>query len=659
MSKAKEGGRIFGSGRELLENCVEKLNENQRGETGGNVALYPTVIILMGQKSSQYTQHIKNTLDDNWNNARFLQYLNVVKKQGVWKCYFLSQEQTKRGKCVWEQEEKDWPDALNCAIVKMLETDERIFSNRMKIKMEYVLNATENYGMDYVDLFLQTASSLYADELKTLYLMLDQRPENEYASASDKLLQYLVQKKNLPVTVYLLSNYLQSGQMLGSKNIWQNYRLAANIMLLGGNRGSKQEISTRLFGGIKTVSYALVTKPTDEIAEVSLQELLRELRESEYRKPLREMSGKDIRDQLQMDQYNGMKILDELYDRNFLHRFPEENDWQHLPFCSWQEYKQMRKSKDVALEAADAATCGAAREFLRKYYTEPVEQFFADEKKIQECRSKISGALSAQFTYCQLLYLQEHYDEVRDVLNTEYYFAGAASGDGFCKRLHDTGIYESRRIFYTKMKKIIEEELGKLTASAACFRELYAECEKEILQERVVTGDESQSIEEFYSEIVKGYVQAKQNGNGQVSAFPEVFRVTNSKETLLRSLWEAFLDLIRDKVFDCDFETEINNRMKGMEEAGRHKFVSGELSKKLSGSIRIKNVTQLSMSKAGSYYLVNASAVYAKTLADAQNREYMLFDLNRTDCIEQLEIYDITNPNRLHLVLEDVSTEDK
>ncbi len=57
------------------------------------------------------------------------------------------------------------------------------------------------------------------------------------------------------------------------------------------------------------------------------------------------------------------------------------------------------------------------------------------------------------------------------------------------------------------------------------------------------------------------------------------------------------------------------------------------------------------MTEAGCYYLVNASADYAKTLERADSGEYVLFDLSRTDCIEQLKIYDILKPEQLHLVL--------
>ena len=86
----KENHVIFHDGKHLLESCISRLNENQCGETGGNVALHPTVLVLLGNKSRCNTKYVKSTLDDNWNNARFLQYLNVVKTDSGWQCFRLA-----------------------------------------------------------------------------------------------------------------------------------------------------------------------------------------------------------------------------------------------------------------------------------------------------------------------------------------------------------------------------------------------------------------------------------------------------------------------------------------------------------------------------------------------------------------------------------------
>ncbi len=58
------------------------------------------------------------------------------------------------------------------------------------------------------------------------------------------------------------------------------------------------------------------------------------------------------------------------------------------------------------------------------------------------------------------------------------------------------------------------------------------------------------------------------------------------------------------------------------------------------------------MMKTSCFYMVNEKAEYAKNLKNAEgnDRDYLLFNLNRTDCIEQIEIYDILSPEDIHLV---------
>ena len=78
--------KVFHNGRELLESCVERLGENQSGDVGGNVALHPTLVVMLGEKSRQYTKHIKSTLDDNWNNSGFLQYVGIARSGNCSSC---------------------------------------------------------------------------------------------------------------------------------------------------------------------------------------------------------------------------------------------------------------------------------------------------------------------------------------------------------------------------------------------------------------------------------------------------------------------------------------------------------------------------------------------------------------------------------------------
>ncbi len=651
MQETKDNRIQLQNGRQLLTRCIDLLNENQRGETGGNTALHPTVVVMLGEKCAGRVQDVKRVLDDNWKNARYLKYLQVVLTESGLQCYLLEPGETGSGE-VFAATGRDWEETLSDAIVSMLETEEKIFFDRTTVKMEYLLDATQQDSITYYELYRRTVNPLLADELKTLYLMLDQRPGTGRVEASDRLLSYMTQQNaaaQIPGTVWLLSNYLQSGQMLGEDRIWQNYRLAANLMLLGGSRRKAQGDVQRLFHGFKTVSYALVTKPVDEIAAVSLRTLLSGLYEAEYRRLYRELPAGEAARRLQMDRYHGFLFLEERFRRQISARFPNETDWQYLPFRSGQAHRAFLKNDRITLEAADEDTFGAASAFLERGYVEPVRKFLSDESQMSGCREQIRTLLSGQFSYFELLYLKEHLEEVRSMLTAEYQFAGFKPKESACRRLHLLGVQEGRKVFYQRMKQVLMEELEDLIGQAQRFLELYETCKREVRQECMVTAEESESVEKYYGGVVDEYLLRCQPVQEQVSAFPQVFHVGHDKEALLGALWNVFADLARENVYRYDFEQELDWRMDGMDDVQRHIFVEKELRKRLEGSRRLKNRIEIPLAQAGCYYLVNAGADYAKTLERAGGGGYVLFDLSRTDCIEQLEIYDILKPQQLRL----------
>ena len=148
MRETEEKQQSFRNGKELLEHCIRTLNANQRGESGGNVALYPVLVIMLGEKCAEHVKYIKRTLDDNWNNARFLKYLKVVKQGDTWQASLIDSSEDYE-QCEWESETAEFQEAMNKAVVEMLEADEKIFLERNSVKMEYVLDATEEEGREY------------------------------------------------------------------------------------------------------------------------------------------------------------------------------------------------------------------------------------------------------------------------------------------------------------------------------------------------------------------------------------------------------------------------------------------------------------------------------------------------------------------------------
>lgn len=651
--------KVFHNGRELLEGCVERLGENQSGEVGGNVALHPTLIVMLGEKSREYTKHIKSTLDDNWNNSGFLQYIGIEKSGDSWSCVRLPDARRKR-EIDWESAGDDPAEAVSKAIVNMLEQDEKIFKDMTRIKMEFVMDAIEEEGEAYYDLYLELKSGLLSEDLKTFYLMLDQKPEGNKSGKSEKMLQYVLQyvlqnrnnTKSTYGTTYLLSNYLDSGSILGENKIWQNYRLVADIILLGGNRtnASSAGYVSQLYNGIKTASYALLPKPTDEIAAVSLQALMHEMYVQEEAGHGMELTDKDIRERLDIKPNHGFGFAEEIFKDKIARQLPVAEDLRYLAFGSEKDLREMQKAEQVSAKTADSYTMGMWSLFQEEKYVGAAQRYLENEEEMESLRSRIQDLLHGSFSLFEARKLMPRGNLVREMLQEELRFDGVSAKSDYTEKLHRSAVYECKRCFYDKVKQIIGEEFERLLEQAKEFGELYARCEREVRQERIVTGDEDKSIEKIYADEVKRYVESRQKVNSRESAFPRVFDARQGQEEMLSSMREAFDDLIRKDIFRYDFEKELDTRMSSMTDASRQVYVTQELQKALNGSVRLKNLTDVLMKRC-CFYLVNDSADYARLLKaqDGYQQDFMLFNLNRTDCIEQIEIYEITKPENLHL----------
>lgn len=655
MRETEEKQQSFRNGKELLEHCIRTLNANQRGESGGNVALYPVLVIMLGEKCAEHVKYIKRTLDDNWNNARFLKYLKVVKQGDTWQASLIDSSEDYE-QCEWESETAEFQEAMNKAVVEMLEADEKIFLERNSVKMEYVLDATEEEGREYYDLFQITQNELYTGELKTLYLMLDQRPKDGNVRKSDELLQYIkAKRKDNAETIYLLSNFLKAGSMLGEKRLFENYRLIADIILLGGNRGGEASFKTNLYNGIKTVSYALVTKPTDEIAEVTLQELLEQIYEEDKKAFSGRMTEKEIRERIEIDHNNGMEMGEDIFRGELENQFPDRNSFCYLPFRSEKEGKAALGDAGISERELNAITYGAYGSFVRKYFEEPVEKLFAQKEKLEEYRMRIKAHIGEKFGYFELLDLDQQRDVLQRILGEEYLTSGVGKYADFQGILFQQAVFESRKTFYGKIKQLYWEELEKQIDAAKRLEEYYQECLKEIQREMIVTGEESESVKKTYADLVKEYVGSHRRVNERKTAFPEIFRAENTKEELLAAFWNVFRDMIRIEAYSYDFEKEVDLRMGNTNEIGRNQLVTQELKKQLDGSIRLKNIIDLAMVKVSCYYLISENAKYASNLrqSDSNGRDYTLFGLNRADSIEQMEIYNISNPELIRLTREE------
>lgn len=649
--------KVLHNGKELLESCTIGLNENQSGEMGGNVALHPTVVVMLGERCKAYTNFIKDTLDDNWTNSGFLQYVSIEKNGDGWSCAMLTDVEEKRT-IQWSSVEGEPAEVVSKAIVKMLEEDDKIFRDKSRIKMEFVMDAVEEDGGAYYDLYLGLKNGLHSEDLKTFFLMLDQKPEENKSEKSARMLHYVLENRVKPGadggTTYLLSNYLDNGSILGENKIWQNYRLLADIILLGGTRANAAESGyvTSLYNGVKTASYALVPKPTDEIAAVALQALMREMYEQEKEHHSKELTDKEIRERLGMKVTGSFSFAEEIFKEKIARHLPSAEELRFLPFRSEKDLREMQKAERISDKMADACTMGVWPLIQQEKYVDVAERFLENEEEMDKLRTKIQELLYKAFSLFEGRKMMPRRDLIKAMLQEELNSEGEGNRTDYTEKLHRKAVYECRKCFYEKLKKILAEEFDKMLDETRRYEELYARCEREVQQSRIMTEDNDVSIERTYTNEVKLYVNNRQKINTGDSPFPEVFNPRLEQEGLLDAIRKAFMKMIGEEIYRYDFERELDFRMNNMTDMNRQIYVTQELQKALDGSIRLKDQSLNNVGmKMSCFYMINRSADYARQLANQEGhgRDFMLFNLNRTDCIEQIEIYNITQAEKLHL----------
>lgn len=664
MTKENE----FQNGKELLGHCRQRLTMSQRNTTGGNVAQYPVVIIMLGEKCLRFAGIIKNTLEFNWNNASHIKYLGMTYEED-WKVVRW-RNSVGTGEPGWDDVGKGPCEAVYEAVQEMLMEGNAVFRNTTRIKMEFVMGDTEeNEAQEYIELYLRFQNRLQLTELKTFYLMTNQTIEN--VTRSENILKYILRKyeknKSSFGTLYLLSNCLNNGVILGEEQehqndensleegwIAENYRLVADIILLGGDASCSGEGNFSLYNGFKTVSYTLLTKPIGEIAAVSLWVLMEEMyRQEEGR--TKGISNMDFRERLKIRSAGGLELGEEIFAEKILPLLPCAQSLMHLPFSGQRELKKFRRINqdiDRGMEEVNALTAGGWSLYKKKNYLGVVGNFVNNKEEMDVVRDKVRRLLYGAFSIFEIIGLMSDKEKKKGLLNRlgeEYCYEGVSIQADSLERLHSRAVYECRKMLYEEIGFIVRNELEVYFVQAEQFIRNYNECAREIEEENYYFANMDKSIEAVYRAEVKRYVQEKQEPNSSESVFPKVFDAKLDKTELLRAIWGVFEDLTEKEIFRYDFAKELNYRMSQMPEVEREAL--GDMLKRNAGNhIRLRNLMDVT-EKQCCYYMVNHSADYAGDLKKREGfgRDYLLFDLKRADCIEHIEVYRITDLDKVCL----------
>ncbi len=628
-------------GRELIRECIKLLSVEQQLDAGSNRALYPVILVFFGDETQKFKTAVQDTLEDNWNNAKFLKYLGITKKDDGFFCRDLTSG----------EESRDTNHFLEQAVVEMLATDEYVFENKNRVKFEFILRGEDEEAESYYRFMLGLNQSHSYSVLKTLYLMMDES-EREKKLRTRRFLSYITDNRSQTApqlgTVYLLSNYLKNGSMLLNSRLLLNYRLVADIILLGGNRGEdgqKARVQAVYQSDcLKTAAYALVEKPIRNIAIVSLLSLMEKLEEEGeaacQQLPGREfVYGEELKKKLGI-QPGRIDCLEEIFQKEISRGLPKAEEIGFLAYLSEKDAKEMHRDKQASWNTMDMKTGGNWSLFYEENYKKPVEEKLKDPEFLENCRRQIKSEWGKQIGYLDALYGLKQ-GEILQTVEEMTAVSPVRTGETLEESLNFRAVSELKKLFYERVKPLLAETIRWFEDQAKQLKDNYDSLIAEIRQEDIDDRAQKKNIQKYYGNVVDAFL--KKNGD---RCLRDIFRLEYSQIQLAEAVKGLFQRLIRENpVYGYSFERELEERMDDASDQERMIMVTNELEQNIEGYGRLHwNQFTYTNQTRGTYYLVNQKADYARKLND-NSPDYSLFHLNRADCIEKIAIYDLDPQN--------------
>lgn len=626
-------------GKKLLRSCMNQLNRITKTDNGSNESLYPVVIIFLGYETASQFSTIKEILDTNWRNGEYLKYIQITKNGSGFQCLDL----------VTGIHGDSPPVFMEQSLVEMLRTDEYIFQNKSQVRLKYILAGEEEDADAYFNLMLDISLGKKYNPLQTIFIMMDESTA-EKRQRINKFLTYITEKrdsiKEKLGVVYLLSNYLKDGNVLLDYRLSLNYRLVADLILLGGNRGtgSHSNVAAAIEGydSIKTAAYALVEKPIRSIAIVSLIKIMECLMEevlsrgqgwSEDAVQLsEELQGK-------LGIWRGkIQCLEEIFQEHVMKIFPPPSELSYLAYINEEGYKELHKEKQLSFARLNQATGGNWGLFFEENYKKELDKFLSDQIFMDKCMDRIEKSWRSVLTYEDALYglTDERVLEALEEFSVSQSFF---TGDTVEESAHFHAVEEMRKSFYSNMIRKLLKLLAAFHKEAEGFRKAYRNLEAEVRKE--VIDEEDRNIRSYYGHLAERFL--RQEGE-EISK--RIFRIENDGNGLCRELEQIFGELIAsDAIFSMSFEQEMQARLDTMSDEARVMLVKRVLEEKIENKIRLHgSTTSYESNLRGIFYLMNRDAEYAREVKH-NSHTYTLFHLKRTDCIEKIAIYDLDSLN--------------
>lgn len=622
----------------LIEKSVEYLETMQRAEESKNRPLYPTMIVFLGEEAAKRYETLAHEMNRNWGAyCRYLPFLQVFcTEEGEVRVKDLRKKESQESAAIDDEE----CNLLDEAFGAMLGLKTQIFPVRSHAKIECIMSSAEKDWEILYEAIAGIGRNYHFTALRTLYLCIDQSKLAGKKQAK-KVIQGLhrLEKARREAggsflqAVYLLSNYLQD-RLLAGKDLRENDRLIADLILLGGNISGEEKIRMDWLydtdGSIfKSASFSKVEKPVQEIAITTLYHVIDALK----KKILEEDSCAEMTRLLEKLGLTKNEIpeIEKAFGREILPKLPDAKLLEYLPRGAG--YDEAAKQKNSSLEGYYRATCQSGRLVYETYFYGRTKAWL--EEKGAQLSQEIADAWAAKATYhdMELYFGKEAFHETIKVTVALNHGGGRTLEDRMKSKMQE----QCKACFYEEVVKRCVRGLETWAADAEAFHVMLDGVCRELEENNMIGADLKANIDAYYGGLI---ARAAQSVAKEKTA--ALFGAKQDQEAFLDHVYQMFVSIVNSdslkQKYCCSFEDELNNRLERISMAERMIYVNNELE---GDSLQKYSRIHLLGNGASAYtvYLINEDANYAKQLTcdDAVKK----IDLDKKECFEKLMVYNV------------------
>lgn len=609
--------------RELLEDFQEKMIDNDQvsqGMLGRTEANYPMAVVCLGTHTAETLgEKIQKQILKIWPAYKnVLLFLNAACEDGELQIKEMGE------KAVLTQEEVQ-------DRVSSLFEENGYFKNYTRLQVFYIWNTVgspaEEELFEKIDLIEKMKKVLaFPNQVPIFCVALDERIGKEVkAAALRNQMADLLENGQLDQTapcVYLVGNKNSMGSLMPKEDYFG--AVFADLMVLA-NGADPYVSSTVIHSGIKTVGYATVEKPSDDIAKVSVFSLLKQMSELRNMKKiasehLEAEEIAEIAERLGIRKDGKFLMIDPYVDAAEK-EFPTSEVLNAFPRRSCEDLDL----EELTAEEVDEQTFGAWSCYIQTIVSKIESEIVSGFQRENDFQETFLNYLLENFSRAELIWLSANTEEIEGYLQKDYTKHNR-------QKVIDS-LKEEVAVKVSQNKAVREAIIDVIRAAGENAREFMNMWNELVTNETMML--KQQDIAPFYEQKVQNYIDL--NGERIAKEFQKIC----SEKELMEFLKKEISGLIKgDKIFKASFEDELIQRLGQKDPATALRTISDQLT----GS----NV-KIWLSSSGSALdapiqltlLVKAGTALENTIKASLNSDHCCYNTRTGETADALNIYQL------------------